>query len=425
MGHSNVRSLFVSRELSEGKYLLAASEPMRSSFAAYIKSGVWIDQVLQLVPNGTNVEVSHEERLAKDNNHALMEYKHANGCCGTLEGFELMPEKRKSLTLFKSPRSSGSEKKTPDSPTPRIYSSDCYVDIHESGHFNSSQLIAILFSVVYPLYLGSTEYRRFQDGLPLVEVDPNNSASVGHGSLREIKQYSARARRAQEMLLSCAATFDESDLLETLALPHWTDALTQTFAECTFGITITDSNKEGAPTIYANHAFEAMTGFSSSRAIGRNLDILNGPATEHSMASCVKTALNQSIAVKVALTHRTSGGRKFLNLVSIRPCGGYTIVVHYAPTKAFKMEDLKVHYAFMFREQSVSKIYLCFCERFSLIHLHTLLFMHPLQVVEDLQVLMGVIVKSPPLCKVRRAPSAWIMQPLASLRNTLSKRNLF
>ena len=47
------------------------------------------------------------------------------------------------------------------------------------------------------------------------------------------------------------------------------------------------------------------------------------------------------------------------------------------------------------------------------------------QVVEDLQVLMGVIVKAPPLCKVRRAPSAWIMQPLASLRNTLSKRNLF
>lgn len=334
------KSLFISRELSEGKYLLAENEPMRISFTAYIKSGVWIDQVLQLVPNGTHVEVSHEERLAKDNNNALMEYKHANGSSGTLEGFDLLPEKRKSLNLFKSPRSSGSEKKSPDSPSPRVYSSDCYVDIHESGHFNSSQLIAILFSVLYPLYLTSTEYHRFQEGLPLIECEV--SISAGHGSTKEIKQYSQRARRAQEMLLSCAATFDESDLLETLALPHWTDALSETFADCSFGITVSDSNKDGAPIIYANRAFESMTGFSSNRVLGRSLDILNGPATEGSMATCVKTALNQSLAVKVALTHRTASGKKFLNLVSIRPCGGYTIAVHCAPTKAFKLEDLKV-----------------------------------------------------------------------------------
>jgi len=44
--------------------------------------------------------------------------------------------------------------------------------------------------------------------------------------------------------------------------------------------------------------------------------------------------------------------------------------------------------------------------------------------VDDLQVLLSLVVRAPVLNKIKRAPSAWIMQPLASLRNSLSKRNL-
>ena len=268
-----------------------------------------------------------------------MEYKHANGCSSTLDGFDLPAEKRRSLNLFGSPRSSATEHKSCSEP-PSPYCPTDYVDIHESGHFTSPQLIAILFSVIYPMYLSSTEYRRFLEGLPLIEFE--ESASAGPGSFKEPNIYSQQARRAQEMLLSCAATFDESLLVDTLADPAWTEELAGCFDKCSFGITVSDSNKDGAPIIYSNHAFTALSGYTRTQALGKSIDFLNGPATESSMSSVVKRALNQSSSVKVALHHKTSSGKKFLNLLSVRPCGGYTIVVHYPPTKAFKMEDLKV-----------------------------------------------------------------------------------
>eukprot|EP01032_Pedospumella_encystans_P021768 gene21768-24684_t len=379
------KSLFISRELIDGEFQFASNEALRQSYAAYIKSGVWIDQILLLVPNGTIVAVAHEVRLAQENSNALMEYKHVNGCFRSLDGQDLLPEKRRSFNLFKSPRSSGSEKKAPDTPPrSRAYSSDCYADIHESGHYTSAQLIAILFGVLYPLYMASTEYRRFQEGLPLIECEP--SISAGPGSFRDAKQYSTQARRAQEMMLSCAATYDETDLLEALSLVGWTDVLAETFADSSFGITVSDANKEGAPTVYANHAFESLTGYSVDTVLGRNLDMLNGPHTESGMARVLREAVRQPAAAKVALSHRNFAGKKFLNLVSVRPSGGYSIVVHYPPTKGFKQEDLKA--------------------------------------VDDLQVLLSLVVRAPALNKIKRAPSAWIMQPLASLRNTLSKRSL-
>lgn len=57
-------------------------------------------------------------------------------------------------------------------------------------------------------------------------------------------------------------------------------------------------------------------------------------------------------------------------------------------------------------------------------HTHTPSFSIP-QAIDDLQALLGVVVRAPGLSKVRRAPSAWLLKPLASLRSSLSKRNLF
>ena len=46
--------------------------------------------------------------------------------------------------------------------------------------------------------------------------------------------------------------------------------------ECVNGVTLSDPDMEGAPIVYANKAFERLTGYTSEDIVGRNCRFLQG-----------------------------------------------------------------------------------------------------------------------------------------------------
>jgi PAS domain S-box-containing protein len=52
--------------------------------------------------------------------------------------------------------------------------------------------------------------------------------------------------------------------------------LTQILDSCVNGVTLADPDLEDAPIVYANKAFEKMTGFSQAEIVGRNCRFLQG-----------------------------------------------------------------------------------------------------------------------------------------------------
>jgi len=57
---------------------------------------------------------------------------------------------------------------------------------------------------------------------------------------------------------------------------HWSQVLGHALEAVSHGITITDPHQPDNPIVYANAAFEHITGYSAEEVIGRNLPLSTG-----------------------------------------------------------------------------------------------------------------------------------------------------
>jgi len=89
--------------------------------------------------------------------------------------------------------------------------------------------------------------------------------------------------------------------------------------ECVNGVTLADPDLEDAPIVYANKAFEDLTGYSQEDIIGYNCRFLQGEDREQEARFAIAEAVRNHKAVEVTLRNYKKDGTLFHNRLKIVP----------------------------------------------------------------------------------------------------------
>ena len=84
-------------------------------------------------------------------------------------------------------------------------------------------------------------------------------------------------------------------------------------------VSIADMRVAGAPLIYVNQAWCALTGYAKPEAQGSNCRFLQGPETEVASVAAIVEALRTGADCTLRLTNYKRSGKPFANLLSLRP----------------------------------------------------------------------------------------------------------
>ena len=95
--------------------------------------------------------------------------------------------------------------------------------------------------------------------------------------------------------------------------------LTQILDGCVNGITLSDPDKEDNPIVYANKAFEQITGYSKEETVGRNCRFLQGQERDQPELQQIRDAIKNAEPVEVTLKNFRKNGELFYNRFTITP----------------------------------------------------------------------------------------------------------
>ncbi len=85
------------------------------------------------------------------------------------------------------------------------------------------------------------------------------------------------------------------------------------------GIIITDPNGDDNPVIYANPAFEKITGYSIDEVIGNNCRFLQGDETDQPGLTLLREAIRSEVPCQVQIRNYRKDGSMFWNELSLSP----------------------------------------------------------------------------------------------------------
>ena len=89
--------------------------------------------------------------------------------------------------------------------------------------------------------------------------------------------------------------------------------------ECVNGVTLADPDLEDAPIVYANKAFERLTGYEQEDIIGINCRFLQGTDREQEARKQIAQAMKNNEATEVTLRNYKKDGTLFQNRLKITP----------------------------------------------------------------------------------------------------------
>lgn len=95
--------------------------------------------------------------------------------------------------------------------------------------------------------------------------------------------------------------------------------LSKILDSCINGVTLADPDLEDMPIVYANKAFETMTGYSQEEIIGRNCRFLQGEDREQDARYRLHEAIENSEPVEVTIRNYRKDGQLFYNHLMISP----------------------------------------------------------------------------------------------------------
>ncbi|MEN9757822.1 MAG: hypothetical protein RL755_2009 [Pseudomonadota bacterium] len=89
--------------------------------------------------------------------------------------------------------------------------------------------------------------------------------------------------------------------------------------ECVNGVTLADPDLEDAPIVYANKAFERLTGYGQEDIIGLNCRFLQGTDRDQEARQQIAQAMQNNEAIEVTLRNYKKDGTLFHNRLKITP----------------------------------------------------------------------------------------------------------
>jgi len=103
---------------------------------------------------------------------------------------------------------------------------------------------------------------------------------------------------------------------DTGIIPH---VLTQILDCCVNGVTLSDPDLEDNPIIYANKAFEDISGYSRKEILGKNCRFLQKDDRDQEAIKQIRDALENNTSVEVTLRNYRKSGELFYNRLAIKP----------------------------------------------------------------------------------------------------------
>jgi PAS domain S-box-containing protein len=89
--------------------------------------------------------------------------------------------------------------------------------------------------------------------------------------------------------------------------------------ECVNGVTLADPDLEDAPIVYANKAFEKLTGYSQEEIVGYNCRFLQGQDRDQEARYQIAEAMRNHQPTEVILRNYKKDGQLFHNRLKITP----------------------------------------------------------------------------------------------------------
>lgn len=125
-------------------------------------------------------------------------------------------------------------------------------------------------------------------------------------------------------------------------IPH---VLAKILDSCLNGVTLADPDQEDLPLVYANKAFEDITGYSQEETIGKNCRFLQGTDRDQVEVTKLREAIKSKQPVEVTLRNYRKNGELFYNHLKMMPLFDsngnllYFLGVQYDATQQVKADE--------------------------------------------------------------------------------------
>ena len=132
---------------------------------------------------------------------------------------------------------------------------------------------------------------------------------------------------------------------------YWSQVLGRALETVSHAITITDPHQPDNPVVYANAAFEHLTGYSAEETIGRNCRFLQGPERDQPSLEEVRSAIREERECRVMIRNYRKDGTLFwqdLSISAVRDEQGrltHFVGVHADVTERKLEQDRLAHQA--------------------------------------------------------------------------------
>ncbi|RDZ62009.1 hybrid sensor histidine kinase/response regulator [Haloferax sp. Atlit-12N] len=109
------------------------------------------------------------------------------------------------------------------------------------------------------------------------------------------------------------------DISERLAQEAELSLMRRAIDEASVGITITGPSEDDCPIVYANAAFEELTGYDADEVLGENHRVLRGPDTDEEDCERFREAIADEVPCSIELLNYRRDGTPFWNQCEITP----------------------------------------------------------------------------------------------------------
>jgi PAS domain S-box-containing protein len=114
---------------------------------------------------------------------------------------------------------------------------------------------------------------------------------------------------------------------------------------CVNGVTLADPDLPDMPIVYANKAFETMSGYTQDEVVGRNCRFLQGEDRDQEERFLIRRAIDDCQPIEVTLRNYRKDGELFYNHLALTPLFDregkliYYLGVQYDVTRQVRAEE--------------------------------------------------------------------------------------